>query len=199
MINKEFIKAVSLPEEMWKDIKDYEGKYKISSFGRVISLSRPIDSGNGIYYRKPFLMKQTPLKVKKLTYRIVSLYKNGKCKKATVHRLVAEAFLNNPNMYPYIDHINRNGEDNNVNNLRWATQKMNMSNNNTKKVLLTAHSHASNIHRYRPVAKLLHGKIVTSYNSIVEATKEGYKQSGISHACKGDKKTYMGFEWRYLD
>lgn len=199
MVNKKFIESISLPEEVWKDLKGYEGKYKISSLGRVVSLRRPIDSGNGLYYKDPFLLKQSLLKVKKLTYKIVTLYKDGKYKKKTVHRLVAEAFLDNPNGYPYIDHINRNGEDNTVSNLRWATQKMNMSNENTKKILATAHPHTSNIHRYRPVAKMLNGKIVASYISIVEATKEGYAQSGISHVCRGDRKTYKGFEWCYLD
>ena len=104
-----------MKEEVWKPIKDYEGLYEISNLGRVKSLN---------YKRtgKEKILKNT---VCNDGYLKVGLTKNGKDKVFRIHRLVAEAFIPNPENKPFIDHINTIRDDNRIENLRWCTQKEN--------------------------------------------------------------------------
>ena len=112
--------------EEWKDIKNYEGLYQISSLGRVKSL--PKERNNGI--NNEIILKQC---TDKKGYKRVNLYKNKKSTRVLVHRLVAEAFLNNPNNYPLINHKDENPNNNKVENLEWCTYKYNNNYGNRAK------------------------------------------------------------------
>ena len=93
--------------ELWKEIEGFEN-YQVSSWGRV-------RSANGIL--KPYRNKKGYLKV--------GLSKDGKCHKKRVNRLVAMAFIDNPNDLPFVDHIDGNKENNSITNLRWVTDEEN--------------------------------------------------------------------------
>lgn len=95
--------------EIWKDIGGYEGLYQVSNLGRVRSLSRGV------------------LTPKKCNYLSIQLYNRGVYENKTIHRLVAEAFIPNPNNYPCINHKNEIKTDNRVENLEWCTTKYNMN------------------------------------------------------------------------
>ena len=102
--------------EEWKDIKGYEGIYQISNKGRVKTL------GNN-------KTKKEKIRDGKIDrgYKRISLCKNGKEKKYSIHRLVAEAFLPNPDNLPVVNHKDENKLNNNVENLEWCTQEYNVN------------------------------------------------------------------------
>jgi len=106
--------------EEWRDIKEFEGIYKISNLGKVKSLSR--------YSLQDHLLNEKILKQQdnKKGYMYVDLYNKEGCKrKYYVHRLVAHAFIKNPNNYLNINHKDTNTFNNVVDNVEWCTQKYN--------------------------------------------------------------------------
>ncbi|WP_297712050.1 NUMOD4 domain-containing protein [Clostridium sp.] len=113
-----------MDKEEWKSIKGYEGLYEISNFGRVKSLL----GWNGRKYiqRERILAPYKQQSNKYYSRSVVKLTKDNKTKDFKVHRLVAEAFIPNPNNYKVVNHIDGNPLNNNVENLEWCTQKMNI-------------------------------------------------------------------------
>ena len=111
--------------EIWKDIQGYEGLYQVSNLGRVKSLGRFVDKLKCHYWQEEKILK---LHKKHNGYLGVILLKDRKFKNFKVHRLVALAFIPNPENKPQIDHINAIKTDNTVNNLRWVTAKENIRN-----------------------------------------------------------------------
>ena len=110
-------------QEIWKDIENYEGCYQVSNLGRVRSLTRKVKTFNGFRTTKGQLLK--PLKTNTNYYR-VDLKRNQKDKYISIHRLVAQAFIPNPNNYPVINHIDGDTSNNAVTNLEWCTQSHNI-------------------------------------------------------------------------
>ena len=108
--------------EIWKDIQGYEGLYQVSNYGRVKSLERKVKSKGG--FRKVSERILKPM-VTSYGYRAVSFY-NPNNKKYKIHRLVVQAFLNNPNNYEQVNHIDGDKTNNHVDNLEWCSHEMNM-------------------------------------------------------------------------
>lgn len=116
--------------EIWRDIKDYEGRYKVSNLGRVRSVHRFERNNNGFKEIKPKILA---LYIDKNGYKRIGLSDSThKQHTKLVHFLVAQAFIPNPNNKPYIDHINTIKTDNRVENLCWVTPKENQNNPLTK-------------------------------------------------------------------
>jgi len=104
-------------KEIWKDIQGYEQDYQVSNFGRVRSIK----------FGKVKILKQN--KIAENRYYAVNLCSLGKQKKFLIHKLVAKAFIPNPQNKPYVDHYpNRDTFCNNAENLRWATTEENSFN-----------------------------------------------------------------------
>lgn len=110
-------------KEIWKDIKDYEGYYQISNLGRVKTLERITIIPNAKRLEKERILKLN----ERNNYKTIQLIKNNKRKSYQVHRLVAQAFIENPLNKPFINHKDYNTRNNRVENLEWCTQKENVN------------------------------------------------------------------------
>ena len=162
-------------EEEWRDIPGYEGIYKISSLGNIFSAKRNKN------------LKPQPAHH---GYLRIQLRNNegGGFKSYAVHRLVALAFIPNPNRYPEINHINGKTGDNRVENLEWCTRAYNVRFGNR-------------LDKFKKRIKQLgkDGKLLAVYSSMSEAALvTGARQGAISNACLGRTKTAGGYKWKFV-
>jgi hypothetical protein len=113
-------------QEIWKDIKGFEGYFQVSNFGRIKSLERKKEYSNR---KTEEIIKEKFLSIcdNGNGYKVVYLKMNGKKKSKYVHRLVAEAFIENPNKLKEINHKDFNKNNNNVKNLEWVDRKANIT------------------------------------------------------------------------
>lgn len=195
-------------EEIWKNIKDYPN-YMVSNLGRVKSLNYNGTGREGIL--KPLNNNNGYLKV--------CLSKNGKMKRYYVHRLVAEAFIPNPNNYPQVNHKDENKQNNCVWNLEFCNCSYNMNygtarertvekckgkkrSEETRKKLSESHKGKYNTKCSKPVLQINKNtnEIIKEFPSIKEVQRQlGYSQGNISECCNGKRKTHKGFTWRYKE
>ena len=181
-------------DKEWRDIEGFEGLYQVSADGKIYS-----------NYSNKILVERKD----KLGYCRVNLYKNKRCYSKTVHRLVALAFIPNPQRLPIINHKDENPSNNNVNNLEWCTYSYNTSYGTARQrsVAHTNYEARTRVTDYakcarsrmKPVLQIKDGKVVKRWNSAKEAilalSKSGH--ANISEACQGKRKTVLGFEWKY--
>lgn len=193
-----------MPKEKWRDIKGWEGLYQISSFGRVKSVARrtfsmPFGKGEG----------SRPIPEKILSsqdwngYVSVLFSKNTResgvsirqRKHVLIHRLVAEAFIPNPENKPQVNHIDRNKKNNNVNNLEWVTEFENQR-------------HWRDKFDNPPIDKSKWSKRVKcietgiEYESLLDAArKTGINYNGICRVVKHIPRyrTAGGYHWALVD
>ena len=149
-----------------KDIKNYEGLYAVTSCGKVWS-----------YKNEKFLEP----KVQRDGYLFVSLWKDGKVKNYRIHRLVAEAYIPNPDNLPQVDHIDNDKTHNYLNNLQWITNRDNCRKSKNKPIL-----------QYD-----LDGNFIREWNSATDVGRE--VQSHICQCLKGKYKTAYGYKWVYKE
>jgi hypothetical protein len=179
--------------EIWRNIKGLEGKYQISSEGRVRSLDRIVEyfssKKNDIVYQhtKGRILKTARGKDGYLQTSLGKGIKNQK-----IHRLVGEAFIPNPDNMPEIDHINGDNTDNRVENLRWTDRKGNMNNPITKKRL-------SDVKEKKTVLQLdMDGNVIAEFPSLHEMQRQlGYSRWAVLEVIRGNLKTYKGYKWEF--
>jgi hypothetical protein len=180
--------------EVWMDIEGYKDLYQISNLGRVKSLD---------YHRtgKERILK---LSKNKDNYLVVSLHANKKPKSYLVHRLVAQAFIPNPDNLPEINHkseiksqnyvwANEDGTiDPEKSNLEWCDRAYNV---NYGKCIEKTKEKLS-----KPIAQMtLDNQIITIWPSINEAGRNGFDQGAIWSCCNGKSKTHKGYKWQYAN
>lgn len=172
--------------EIWKDIPEYEGLYQVSNFGKVKSLPRNTTKGGILKPRK-----------NRGGYLQLQLTKNGIRKTFTIHKLVALAFILNPENLPCVNHKDENKENNHVDNLEFCTIQYN-------------NCYGSRIERMsKNISLSLKGKYVGENSPFygkhhTEETKQKLRKpkseehkKKLSQALKGKRKTSGGYIWRY--
>lgn len=169
-------------EEVWKDVVGYEGLFSVSNFGNI----RNEKTGRVLKLYK-----------NKRGYCLVSLYhKRNNRKTYRVHRLVAEAFIPNPNNYPYINHKDENPSNNRVDNLEWCTPQYNATYGHAhEKHMKTILDKYGKYHLKKTVLQYtLDGVFVKEYDSITEASEEsGIPMNNISACCRNVNTQAKGF------
>lgn len=158
-------------QEIWKDIPDYEGLYKVSNFGNIKSV------------RKNKIM----VPYSNHGYLQLCLRKNNIAKTYKVHRLVAQAFIPNPNNLPCINHKDENPSNNYVNNLEWCSVEYNIKyGTRTEKT-------QKEIKQYD-----LDGNFIKNWKSIIEIERVmNIPHNNIIYCCQNKRKTAGNYMWKY--
>lgn len=202
MEQSRFFQRLSMPDEKWKQVDGFDDYY-VSTMGRVLSLKS----------NTPRMLKIYNKTLKGREYSYVCLC-GEKQHVFRVHRLVAVAFIANPNNWNEIDHINNVGTDNRVANLRWCTHRDNIRNPLTiEKHREYALTHPFERRKGIPrnvnlsvffnkhedkmesVVQIKEGVVLATYKSLGEAERHGFKKTSISAALSGRLKTYRGCIW----
>lgn len=172
----------------WKEIKETNGLYLVSDEGKIFSCQSnkvlKTELQRGGYYR-------------------VELHYNGEIHRELVHRLVAEAFIPNPNNYPIINHKDENPSNNRADNLEWCTYSYNTNYGNCKKKMIANREYVAgwNHVQSRSVKQFdLDGNFIHEYGSCGMAARlTGLNEKSISKCANGQLKQYAGYGWSYTD
>lgn len=181
-------------EEVWKDIEGYEGLYQVSNLGRVRSLDRVVKSERTGY--KTVYGKIIKPSIQNTGYYYVLLYKDGKALRKTLHRIIAKAFIPNPDNKPQIDHINGEKTDCRIENLRWVTPGENNSNPHRCKEF----SISKRGNGYKKIIQYsLDGDFIKEWDGSKPAAMSLGKKSSthIVDCLAGRKQSAYGYKWCY--
>lgn len=165
--------------EIWKPLEGYEGYYKVSSEGRICSWH-----GNILKPQK-----------RRHGYLSVWLYKNGDRKQVSVHRLVAQTFIPNPDNLLEVNHLDEDKTNNKVSNLQWCDHRYNTNYGTTQRRRILK---IRNNSRSKPVAMYTKGgELVKVFPSLGEATRSGFAGGNILHCIQGKYSHAYGYIWKY--
>ena len=167
---------MGLNEEIWKDIEGYEGLYQISNLGRIYS-----NISNKIL----------ALRKNKRGYSQINLYKDGGRTMFSIHRLVAQTFIPNPENKPQVNHIDEDKTNNRVDNLEWVTSKEN--NNHGTRLYRSAMKKRRSV-----VSKHIKSGAVLVHDSQISASiKLSVRRTDINNVLRGRQKTAGGYTFEY--
>lgn len=196
----------NLDGEVWKDVVGYEGYYQVSNMGRVKSLDRMVNStrsSTGFRLSKGRILKTYFAKYGKCRknrdtakpYELVHLYNGVQERAFSIHRLVALAFIPNPQNLPQINHKDENPANNRVENLEWCDGIYN-ANYGTRNERVSA-----NRKDKTPVNQFsINGEFIAQYESLSMAAKStNVRISLISAVCRGLQPSAAGFIWKFAD
>jgi len=185
-----------MENEIWKPIKNFEGTHEVSNLGRVRSIDRWIDYRGGKRFEKAKYQKFC----EREGYIRVGIYFNKRGGMFSVHRLVAEAFIDNPLNKPKVNHKNGVKSDNRVENLEWVTQLENVRHAIDVLGFVSGFKGIEHPRCRRIVRKTLDGSIICRvYDYIYQAKEEGFDASGIVACCRNKKWYHKGFMWAYCE
>ena len=191
--------------ELWKDIQGYEGLYQVSNLGRVRSLSHATTyNRNGTKVTCPHDGKiLTPIK-RRHGYLSVMLYGNGghttrNFKQFSIHRLVADAFIENPNGYDEVNHLDECKDNNRADNLEWCNRIHNVNYGTGQKRRAENTINLPSKSK-RVVQRTLSGGFVAEWPSMAEIERQtGYSKGLICICCQQKRKSAYGYSWSYAD
>lgn len=188
----------NLDGEVWKDIDGYEGTYQVSNMGRVRSIDRIVPCRKKGYTTMTKKGRILNLSTNRLGYKEAHLYNYQEQKERimSVHRLVAFAFIPNPDQERLreINHIDENKSNNRVDNLEWCDRAYNIRYGSSR---IRAIKNNPNVRKVAQYSK--RGELIARYGTIVEASRAtGLHVSSISKACRGKLKKSGTYIWRYI-
>ena len=174
--------------EVWKPVVGWENAYEVSNLGRLRSIDRIVF---GKHLKGKILQECTDQQ----GYSTVILSYCGHRHSTRRHRLVAEAFIPNPERKRDVNHLNGNKSDNRVENLEWTTHR-----ENTDHAWETGLTPCPPKEECKPIEKVLGEEVIDTYLSIKEASEiTGINSTSICKCCKGKRKSAGGFLWRYQE
>lgn len=188
----------NLPGEVFKDIEGFNGAYQVSNLGRVKSVARITARVNG----KALSVKERILRTGKNAkgYPTTSLFQDGRLKTKTIHRLVANAFIPNPDCKKEVDHIDFDRSNNKASNLRWATRSENVkSSYNAGNIKHPLKGKLGRLHHNSKAVKQydLSGNLIREWESMMDAERAGYDAGSISKCCQKKVKTHRKCKWEF--
>lgn len=190
-------------QEIWKPVKEYENLYMISNLGKVKSLDRITKNGRGEFLKKGKILTNN---INNMGYEYLYLKDGGRNRKVYVHRLVASAFIPNPNNKKEVNHIDCNPLNNKADNLEWVSHKENMAymsklgrSNKTGQWLEKIKK--KNISRAKSVLQIDSNtnEILNIYKTMQSVKNKGFDPCSVCMCCKGYRQTHKGYIWRYVD
>lgn len=189
-----------MDNEIWKDIEGYEGLYQVSNLGNVRSMDRTIMRQlRGKTHTRRLngrMLKQW----NGADYLHVTLSKNGAIFAPFVHKLVASAFVENPDGYKQVNHKDENKWNNNADNLEWCDQKYNRNygTGEQRRVIAYMESAESHNRKRTPVIRMdKSGNVEKRYFAMNQVSKDGFNVSNVCLCCEGRRKTHGGYLWAY--
>lgn len=177
----------------WKKVKGYEGLYEVSNAGHVRSVDRYVKCNHGVAKRSGKTLKETE---RRKGYLCVNLSKNGKSRSVEIQRIVATAFLPNPEGLPCVNHKDENKKNNSAENLEWCTYAYNNNYGNRKakcREKTTNGKMSKKIFQYSR-----DGELLNEFPSLAEAHRRyGFDASKISLCARNKRKSAYGYIWSY--
>jgi hypothetical protein len=177
--------------EIWKDIPGYEGSYKVSSHGRIMTLRRMFIRSNGWPQTIPKKVLRPRKRGGKKKYLVVRLSKDQFGKNISVHRLVACGFIPNEENLPVVNHKDGNTQNNHVSNLEWATVLYNRQ--HAGSVLKAYEKYKKPINAFSISGTLLHSFDCVRHASI----KLSVSRASITNVAKGRCESVKGWVFKY--